>query len=220
MSSPLLGTFWFVRDLMVMVVLSPLIYALFRWGRQWAFLLLVIVLFLRLWPYIPLSVQSLFFAFGAYWAMSGRPLCLSEKRWVTCLCHVLALTLWLALVYLHGNGSYWGMQLMPAFTFTAMWAVFDLARQWVKCCPHHLSPNKMLMESSFFVYALHIELALPLAFFIVKRIFGATTSPWLLTLQYLLLPLFIYALCILCYLLLGRFWPRGLVMLNGHRQQI
>ena len=216
-SSPILGTFWYVRDLMVMIVLSPLIYYLFRWGRQWTFFLLVMVFLLRLWPYTSLSVQSLFFAFGAYWALDRRSLCLSSHRVVRWLCYVMTVVFWMLVIYYHGNDSYWGVQLMPFFTFTAMWTVFSLARQYVTHCPPHWSPSILLTESSFFVYALHIELALPLAFFLSKRLFGATTSPWLLTLQYLLLPVLIYAICLLCWQVLKKICPRGLSLLNGNR---
>lgn len=60
-SNPILSTFWYVRDLLIMMFLSPLIWWWFKYTRKWGLLILIVALVLRIWPHITLGPQSLFF---------------------------------------------------------------------------------------------------------------------------------------------------------------
>jgi hypothetical protein len=93
---------------------------------------------------------------------------------------------------------------------------FCLAHQILQKRPSFRFP-KLLVESSFFVYALHIEFSLPLGFFIVKALFLHTQQPLLLILQYLLTPVVIYAISLAVYVAAKRVAPRTLSLLTGNR---
>ena len=62
-----------------------------------------------------------------------------------------------------------------------------------------------------------MQLALPLAFFLLKKLFSGAEHPLLLALQYLLTPCLIYAICLAAYVVMQKLTPRLLAVLNGSR---
>lgn len=214
--NPVLSTFWYIRDLLIMMVASPIIMWWFKRLGRWGLMILMALLVLRVWPPITLGPQSLFFAFGAYWAINGKDFTLTGNRLLRNLNYILSVVLLAVLVRLLGNDTYWGFQLVPLFTLSSMFAVISLGREIITRYPKFEFP-KMLTDSSFFVYALHIEFALPLGFFISKSIFKGAEHPALLTLQYIITPCLIYLICLAAYQTLKKFTPRLLSILNGSR---
>ena len=77
--------------------------------------------------------------------------------------------------------------------------------------------GRWLSKSSFFVFALHMNFALPLGFFVTKAVFRGATGWAAATLQYLLTPLVIYAICLGVYAAMERLTPRFLNVLTGDR---
>lgn len=216
-SSPLLGTFWYIRDLFIISILSPVVYWYIKKTGWYGFWLLVILYVLKIWPYIILSHQSLFFVFGAYLSLNRKDLFITNKiiRYGT---YSLIIILLFILLRLMGNATHYGAQLSPAFTFVGCFALLSFTStilSWKPGLPS-LIPT-ILTKSCFFIYALHIKFALPLGFFILKNLFRHTNHPLLLSVQYLFTPILIYAICIASYMTLQKLTPRMAVLLNGNR---
>lgn len=77
---PIAYQFWFIRDLMILTLLVPLINVINR-VRPYIFLSIVLICWLiGVWPiYAPSSVSLLFFSVGAYWASIGKSLFAFDK---------------------------------------------------------------------------------------------------------------------------------------------
>lgn len=73
---PIAFQFWFIRDLMVMIILTPIIYFICKRAKIYGVLLLCILWFFRWWVNIPgLSILALFFfTAGAYFSINKRNL--------------------------------------------------------------------------------------------------------------------------------------------------
>lgn len=213
--APILSTFWFVRDLIIMSLLSPLIWWYVKKTKVWGLAFLFAIYVFRIWPHITLGSQALFFVFGAYWSINGKSLTINSKV-VKYSNYALTAIVLIALVCLLGNYTYWGAQLAPLFTLTGFFTLISLTSGIAVSRPAFKFPE-LLTSSSFFVYALHIEFALPMGFFICKTLFRGTANPALLTLQYIITPCVIYAICLATYICMKKICPKFLSLLNGSR---
>ena len=213
--NPVLSTFWYVRDLIIMSVLSPVIYWYVKKTKWIGFWGLVLVFVFRIWPHIALGPQSLFFVFGAYASLLYGRLTVANKS-VRYVIYILAIVLTIVMVILFGNDTWRGFLLAPLYTLVGCYAVLNLMGSLVERKSVPPMPS-LLTKSSFFVYALHIEFALPIGFFIMKFMFRYAEHPLLLTVQYLLTPCLIYAICVLAYIIMQKFMPKLLSILNGSR---
>ncbi|MDR1129508.1 MAG: acyltransferase [Prevotellaceae bacterium] len=72
---PLAYQFWFIRDLMIAVVLTPIIYLCIKYGKIYSIIILGILWYCGLWIKISgLCTCLFFFTFGAYLGMNKRNL--------------------------------------------------------------------------------------------------------------------------------------------------
>ena len=215
MAHPILGFFWYVRDLIVVTLFTPAIFWFFKYTGKVGAVIVLLLLLLNIWPYMTPRISCLYYVLGAYWSMSGHNLYIEHAAIRRCN-YLLTLVLGIYLVCVFSYESYWGWQLIHLFTVSGMATTFCLAHQILQKRPSFRFP-KLLGESSFFVYALHIEFSLPLGFFIVKALFLHTQQPLLLILQYLLTPVVIYAISLAVYVAAKRVAPRTLSLLTGNR---
>lgn len=214
LNGPVLGTFWYVRDLILIVLLSPVFYwFLKRTGKYGAMLLLLLLCF-RVWPYMTLRVQCLYFVLGGYWSMNKHNLYI-ENKVLRKLNYLLTVGLLLFLTAVGSYEHFWGFQLITLYALSGMATAFCLAHRLLQHRPDFQFP-KLLNDSSFFVYALHIEFSLPLAFFVVKAVFKHLPAD-LLLFQYLLVPVVIYAISVGAYWLMQKLTPGFLRLLTGNR---
>ena len=213
--APLLGTMWYVRDLIIMVVPSPLVWLLIKKTRKYGIAVFTLLFLLRIWPPITLNgISAYFFTLGAWFSISRKSLTIPKALQVPvsviaalCLCWFVASG---------GNEQYIGWQLTPLFLLTGVLTTFFVANYLAYHHPRIKTPA-ILSDSSFFVYALHIEFALPIGFFISKMVTLQATHPLVMTIRYLLTPFIIYALCVAVYAVMKRTIPRILFLLTGNR---
>lgn len=215
-TKPLMGTFWFVRDLIIMALLSPLVYLFVHRLRIWGIAILGALFLLRVWPHICLSSSSVFFfTLGAYLSLNDKSLYLENKtaRYAIYLITAVAFVVTLILC---GTSPYWCYQADPLFTLAGTLATVNIAYEYTKR-GQSLFNRPLLSNSSFFVYALHHDVALPLGFFAGKMLFMHTTNAWLLCLQYFAVPIIIYAMCVVVYVMMEKWTPKLLGLLTGNR---
>ncbi len=214
-NGPVLGTFWYVRDLILITLLSPVIYWFFKLTGKVGAVIVVLLLILHIWPYMALRVQCLYFVLGGYWSMNKKNI-YSQNRRVRLANHIFTVVLLLLVTRLDGSNAYWGWQLLPLYTLSGMFSAFNLGYLVTSRHPS-FKFHSMLTSSSFFVYAIHLEFTLSIGFIIAKTLFMRTQEPLLMTLQYLVTPVIIYVVSVLMFWLMQKTMPQVLKVLNGSR---
>jgi peptidoglycan/LPS O-acetylase OafA/YrhL len=203
--------FWFIRDLMLLMLLSPLIIFLLRYLAL-PFLGAVFAAWITAkWPlYTPDAVGVLFFSLGNYLAMKRRSLFIFDRygKWfvLAYIPVVLADVIWYEAPFnlcLHRCGIVIGL---VAVLFASKPI---LARERFK---------KILLwlgGSSFFVYAAHepfLGIARTLAFQLLP-----VNLPYTVLLIYLFVPLVVVAVLVAVHTLLGACLPGLLRLVTGGR---
>ncbi len=208
------GPLWFIRDLMVVIFFSPLVYCVERWLKHYGVILLGItwILGLRLGITGFSTDAFFFFTLGAYFSINN-------KNFVTMLCPcmlpsvVLYLlsaivgvcfrdNVWIEYIHLYAINILLGM--IVAITVTAYYV---RRGSW--------TASKFLAASSFFVYACH---EMPLAS-IIKIAFKLVHphSDASLLMLYVVCPTLTILLGLSLYWVLKKLLPRFTAVITGGR---
>lgn len=209
-TAPVLEQLWFVRDLMVCALFSPLIYTMLRRGRVWTLMLLAVIFYGQLWPnWGGVSFTGpWFFALGAWFALSGRDLLENTRRLLPTACLVMAAAL--ALLTFNFSENEWLRRLAQSLYVLSATVVSLHAAGWLA---EKRKPAKWLAESSFFIYAAHTIVLLPLTMFAVRLAEGRGGG--VQTLLWLMCPAVAVAVCLSLFLLLNKTLPRLSAPLTG-----
>ena len=216
-SSPALVPLWYLRDLIILSMLTPLLYYLLKhFGRAFVGLLVVLYL-LNLWPNIPgLSITGLcYFTVGAYVGLSKQLLTETLYRYRHFFAIATILLFFPELMF-NGSNTLVGLTIYPYFIFATSISAFNLA-SWLER-RGHLSLSIRLAPATFFVYALHSIYVVAISGFICKHLLPWET-PLSLTARYLFAPFLTCALCLLGYYLMARICPSILQILIGGRKK-
>lgn len=151
-TSPELFPFWFMRNLIVVVVLTPLVYWIVKKLGPWFIGFMGLLYVSGIWPDIHgLSSSTLFyFSIGSWFTLNGRDLCstLYSYRWFIYLPYLILLPL---MVYLDGVQTYGGKSMYIIIgVMTALCFSYYLVKE-KGIRKHHL-----LVGSCFFVFAFHV----------------------------------------------------------------
>ena len=218
-SGPYLHTFWYMRDLMLMVLFSPLIYWLFKRLRLLLVAFLLCLYASEIWvPWWSDSLvrASLFFSFGAYFGITKQSFTDALWKWRHAIFPIA--------IFLIAFETYQGAASGNALSRCAYpWLIvfeslaFILAASQI--CKYRGVYERMsqLSCTSFFIYAFH-----PFILLSLKRLFERVMpmhDAWFVKLScYLLIPLVCIALCIFLYRALQRFLPRMLRVMVWERK--
>jgi len=213
MTAPIDIPLWFIRDLIVMIILAPLVYYFVKKTNIWGILLLSIAYITNIWLSTPGFSISAFFFFctGAYFAINRKNLVDFSKRY--CLIFIpLSVILFIPCVYLDGTHS-WPC-LMRLYIVLTVFAVFSLSSWSVE--KHNIKPIPLLVNSCFFVYAAHTVFILPIAGKILHAIIpGESVIEECIC--YLLTPILTAGLCITIYYILTRYFKKIALPFTGGR---
>ncbi len=212
--SPLCMQFWFLRDLMVVMVLSPLVYALLRYTKQAGLLLLAVLWYLDV-KVGPISLESFFFfSVGAYFALNAKnwvQLCMLHKIKLSVIYGVL-LVASMVLYYLQSEGLAYSVchktALLMGMATVVAWVGCGMQRyQW--------SVPASWAAGAFFIYAYHDTVQV----FLLKQwvIFFSPLSDGCLVMGYVMLPLLVVLMGMLCYRILQKIWPQFAAVIVGSR---
>ena len=211
-TGPYLLHFWFIRDLIVVVLLSPFIYWLVKKLGLWFVGFMGFLFVSGIWIDIHGlgSTSIFFFSLGAYFTIKQRDLCKSlyPYRWVFYILYIILLPL---MVYLDGVQTYGGMALYVIIGVMA-----------ILCFSYYLTKDKgvrkkpLLVDCCFFVYAFHTFINKDHIFRYVNKIIGDSSS-FQQILSYLFSPLITTAVCVSIYYCLRRWHPSFCKVLTGGR---
>lgn len=213
-SAPLLIPMWFVRDLFVVSLLSPILW----FGVKKADVIFVLVLgacfILKLWPYIHgVSIQSFFFfSLGILLSKHEELMDVFFHRWGGALI-LISFLLSFYLVYLFNLKFLYYDYIYSCFTIVFCLSVLYLSyicvqRKWV------LVFLKLAM-ASFVIYASHTVFISKYIGNFVDRLGGDSCA--YLFLAYLLVPIMTSCVCYLIYFVVRKYFPSLLLLLSGGR---
>ena len=205
---------WFIRDLMVMVLLSPVMHWLIRKTNKWIIPMLGIIWCL----YIPIGcayfrmllTAAFFFSWGAYYSINKKNFVANMRKYnyfpyfYTPIAILDTLTKGTYYnIYLHNIGIIIGI----ISSVVIVSNLIDIGK---------IKVNETLANCSFFVYALHglILSSIGRLIFIVLHLPDITSAMLFL---YFVTPLLSIVLCIIIYVSMKRFTPSICNLLTGGR---
>lgn len=212
-SKPLDGPLWYVRDLMVLVILSPLIWKFIKKAGQYAILtFLGIYLLIIGLPFVLISPVSLFFySFGAAFSISGKDFLEYFKRFRIPSYIISSIFLVLSIMIVH---PVWSGVIHRCFIIASVIAIFNLTVYLYDA--GRLKPVKLLTDSSFFIYASHAVLITEISNFLLWRILPITAE-WMLVLKVFLRPAVAVGICLFIFVAMRKICPKTLGALTGGR---
>ncbi len=210
-TGPVHEPLWFVRDLILLNILAPIIYVWLKRLRLVGVLLLAAVFYGGLWcNWGGVSFTGLwFFSLGAYFALSGYDL-VRATRPVLKLSLALLVPLLMLLALFQGSGEWFWQGALSLYVLVAMVCAVHLAHV------ASAASASRWADSSFFVYACHTIVMLPVSRVAASMVAGRCLG-WQLC-AFLACPVVTLALCCVAYALLRRFVPRLSGCLTGKYQ--
>jgi len=205
---PIAGQFWFIRDLMALVLLAPILH--FLTARVWAWPLVILLAGLwcfDLWQVLwPSGGAALFFCLGAFLARPSIRITYLESAgpWISALCLLVLIfytTFPVELFFLK--------KVVIALSLPSFWWLTGIALRSGKIKAFLFS----LSASSFFVFAAH-EPALTVLVKAIYKVLRPTNAALLLAL-YFLIPLGLIAVLMLLHRLLRSTLPAFTDFITG-----
>ena len=203
---------WFLRDLMVVMLFSPLVYWVVKKLKQYAVIILGIFWVTGFWFVLPgFSITALFFfSFGACFSIHGINFAVKGQSYWR---QTGVLYLLLSLVILVLREYEWCTYLKDINILIGMFFAVSLTAHFIGKGSWRV--NKFLSESSFFIYAYHV---LFLQWLIkVLCIVLHPQSDAMLLLVYFLSPAIIILAGLGAYYVLKKYLPRTSAFITGGR---
>lgn len=216
--TPINGPLWFLRDLIIMVLVAPLVFWCIM-KLKFVFILLLAILFCgNMWyPILGLSIGAVFFfSLGAYFSLNGITFILSNRN-KKCLLYVTTMVFLIITAYYDGMNTTLGGYIYPLYILLFVFAFLNIAELFVRYS--FLSDfNKRMKKHCFFVYAGHLGLSLV---YIVSTIMGIYISDnsgdFLLILRYITTFIIVTCICVLLSVITSKIMPRLYSILTGNR---
>lgn len=208
-SYPICIQFWYIRDLMVTILLSPIIYWLTKNLRFYFIIALAMLWLTNCWPLITgLNITAIFFfSLGTYCAIFKRNFAEILKPHTLLLGAVYILTVVPVLIEQDANfnplrriGILLGMAFIVSLT-----ARYISNGQW--------KTNKFLSESSFFIFAFHMTALLV----IQETVHFSSSTDIICTVLYFSKSSLIVIGGLVLYYLLKKWMPRFTAIITGGR---
>lgn len=200
MTAPANMPLWFLRDLMVVSLLTPIIYILVRKLGYWLMAVLTLLYLSGVCAFIPgLSAYAVyFFTFGAFLSIRKMDLVENLKRfeWPA---YGLSVIFAISMLLTYHTSVF--SSFMLCFRLTGAIAVFCLASRILSSTSRRLPTQ--VCDSTYFIYLAHYVFFfsfIDIAFF---ALFGISTIS--LTFHYLLCPLLKVAILVFAYMIYYNF---------------
>jgi hypothetical protein len=203
---------WYVRDLMVMTLLSPIIYWCVK-NLKWLPLIVIMVLAFYRTGLINTD-GPLYFTLGATFAILGRNV-VTEFRRVRTASFIVYPIYTVLMILLNGDYTDLGNKLFEPYVLVSVIAWVNFASWLIE--KGIASEHPFLTGSVFFIYAAHMIKLNSWCGMLVERL-----MPWqtelLNAVRYIIAPLLCAAVCVAIYALMRKFTPRAMALLTGNRK--
>ena len=203
---------WFVRDLMVVIVFSPVVYFCVKRLKMIFVIILGLMWLLGIVLAIPgFSITALFFfSYGAYYSINKKNFVESYNR---CFPYSFVVYIIIAICDLLTKQYDWHIYIHDIGILVGLSALISLIAYGIEI--QKLHTHSFLANSSFFIYVYH---GMPLAFlmkFSIKVLQPQTDAS--LILLYLVCPLIIILIGLGIYSILIKYFPKFTAIITGGR---
>ena len=207
---PMLCPYWYIRNLMVLCVISPIIY----YGIRYLKWILVLALFIwwMSFSYNGMIASSLlFFCIGAYFPIEQKnPIKILRNNKALFLC-VWTLFFLIDWVHCFVDVPYALYVHRVSLVLNIMLLLFVGSYVGSK----HYPGRKLLDNSSFWIYTVHYPMTIAIGTLAARYLLKM--SDWHVFVFYWLCVLFVTALCVVSYVVLHRLFPKVLSFVTGNR---
>ena len=214
-TGPYLVPLWFLRDLMVVCVCSPLLFFLFKYTKILGVALLTLCYTTGVFITIPgfTIMAFMFFGMGAFFRMNSidsTKFTYNYRRSI----YVVTAILWIVCTVLNGHNTKQGDFVYPFYVIMGCISTINLATYLVD--KKKAKMPDLFSKASFFIYLLHTILIISVVTKFAHTLFGET-NPILMTISYLFVPITTVAICLLAYCVLNKYTPSLLKIITGDR---
>lgn len=214
MTGPIDAPLWFLRDLIIVVIFSPLIYFLLK-HTHFFIAFLFVAYITRFWLSIPgFGINALFFfSLGAYFALSNKNIIIFSRRYGR-ICVFSSIILFLLCVWYDGNNTIIGANIIPLYIVSTIFLLFNAASMLVE--KYSLKAKPILLKSCFFLYASHAVYILSLTSVCIHRVICQNDGISKI-ICYILTPFITSGICVFIYYILTKYFPKIALPLTDFR---
>lgn len=221
MSAPILTPLWFVRDLMIVMLFTPIIYYCIKKLKFIPIILLAIFYVTGVWVELfpGFSIISFFwFSLGAYFSISRIDMVVSIYK-LRYFFYLVSFCLIFPLLWFNGNvgdrfvPNMFAQKLYPFFIISASFSLLCIAAKIIKQGKLKVYPR--LAQASFFVFVCHM-FVLRYADKVINKCLPFDNY-FILIIKYLTIPILAVILCLAIYWILDKTFPKFLSVLTGNR---
>ena len=220
-SGPVLLPFWYMRDLILMVIFSPFIYFLVKKIKMMLIIcsLIVYAFDIRVsWMSTTITTAFFFFSFGAYLAIMKRDFLEELWKWKYMI-YLFAFALMFWQTYTGSSmGDEVSLMIHPWLIIVQSLAIIILASTFCKYTRIY-EFNCRLAKTSFFIYALH-PFILGNIISLLDNIMPLRDSWYMKLFNYCTAPLLCISICLSVYWILKKYFPGILTLLVGERKRV
>lgn len=212
---------WFLRDLIVVIIMTPIIYYAIKKSGLLIISILFIAYISRIWTLLPGFHITAFFYFstGAYFALNKINIIQFAEKYKLLFIPICIILLVATTIY-DGVNTLIGQNIHPLFVCTGVFTAFYIASRCI--VKYNIKPNKMLVSSCFFIYAIHgvslplIDSPLSLTKWLLHNAIPGNTG-----IEegfcYLISPIVTAFLCILLLMFARRLFPKLTLYFSGNK---
>ena len=213
-SAPLLVPMWFVRDLWVVSLFSPVLWWLVKkFGIAFVCMLGGCYVF-QIWPYMHglSSVSFFFFSMGILLSMYSYNIEIFFKKMGRNIL-VLTILLSLVLVYLTDIQNVYQPYILRGFAILACLSALYIGYLNLDCNRTWLV---RISKASFVIYAAHMVFISKYVRILLGRLMPSENVVFL-SFEYFMVPIITTCICVFIYYVVKRFFPKMMLLLNGGR---
>ncbi|MBV4186261.1 MAG: acyltransferase [Phocaeicola dorei] len=211
---PVCYQFWFIRDLIFVVLFVPVLYYFIKYCKAFAVVLLGGLWLFDLWFDMPgVNIAAFFFfSLGAWFSIYRHDFTtiFLPLRWLATFLYLILMVVGTLLWYYKVSDCSWiyNVGIIVGLLTIVSWVAYNIER-------NILCVNTFLAGSAFFVYAYH---GMPVAFLTKYwvRLCQPASELTMLT-GYFLIPLWVTGIGIFCYSLLRKWFPAFTNLITGGR---
>ncbi|GHU71028.1 hypothetical protein FACS189413_12190 [Bacteroidia bacterium] len=214
---PYLLPMWFLKELIVMVFLTPFIYYFIKYTKLYGILLVGIFYYTRIGFVMPgfstylFLLALFFFSLGAYFSIHGKNLVLSLRKGQYFWGLLAIISMVLSTIY---DSREIREYFIPLYEISGVITAVNITSFFME--RNQLKVSNYLSKASFFVYAIHAILILRWTIKLFDKVFNSENII-VLFIRYFSIPFICVCICMTIYYLMQRFTPKILNLLTGNR---
>lgn len=214
---PIDGPMWYVRDLVVMVILTPVIYWFIKKGGKWFVVLLGIIYYFIKPMFLPNDGYPVLFFTAAFFFSAGAYFSINRTNFID----IVRKVNWFPPLYLpitaidtFTKKSDYNIYIHEAGIIVGVISAVIVTSYLIE--QGKVKVNMTLANSSFFVFALHTLIMDDIGK-VLFTVFHLPDNTYSMLFMYFVVPTITILLCVTIYIFLKRFSPKVCKILTGGR---